>query len=81
MELETIGMEPVRIGSSRSRFGTLETIEGVLEGVAFRLRRCPPSQVPVDAGDLDDGGDVALVDATGLAQIIDRLEVGNDGLV
>lgn len=73
-ELDAIGVESVRLGSSRSRFGTLETIEGVFEGVEFRLRRCPPNQITVDAGDLDAGGDVTLVDAAGLAQIIDRLE-------
>jgi hypothetical protein len=77
-ELEAIGGEPVRLGSSRSRFGTLETIEGVLEGVEFRIRRCPPNQVPIDAGDLDAGSDVPLVDAVELAQIIDRLEATVD---
>ena len=77
-ELESIGAESVRLGSVRSRSGTLETIEGVLEGAAFRIRRCPPNQVAIDAGDLDDGGVVPLVDAAGLAQIIDRLEAAED---
>ena len=77
-ELEAIGVEPVRLGSSRSRFGTLETIEGEFEGAEFRIRRCPPNQVPLDAGDLHDGGDVPLVDAAGLALIIDRLEAAAD---
>ena len=75
-ELEAIGVEEVRLGSFRSRFGTLETIEGILEGVEFRVRRCPPNQVAVDAGDLDREGEVALVDAAGLSAIIDRLEQG-----
>ena len=75
-ELESIGVEEVRLGSFRSRFGTLETIEGILEGVEFRVRRCPPNQVAVDAGDLDREGEVALVDAAGLAAIIERLEQG-----
>ena len=80
-ELESNGIEPLRLGIFRSRFGTLETIEGTLEGVVFRIRRCPPNQIAIDAGDLDGGGEVPLVDASGLARIIDRLEApdGNAG--
>ena len=58
--------------SSRSRFGVLSSLEFEIDGGRFRLRRCPPDQVPLDADDLFDGGPVATIGVPGLRRLVER---------
>jgi hypothetical protein len=61
-ELEDLGVVELRRSSFQSRWGVLSTIEGDLDGVPFRVRRCPLGQVPLDAGQLKSGRPITLAD-------------------
>jgi hypothetical protein len=73
VELELIDVIEIRFSITRSRYGMLETLHGCLEGVDFDLRRCPPSQVVIDAPNLLRGGDVPLASAQDVSHLIERL--------
>ena len=72
-ELEFIDVLEIRFSITRSRFGMLETMHGILEGVEFDLRRCPPGQVAIDAPNLVRGGDVPLAHAGEVTRLIEGL--------
>ena len=48
-------------------------MHGILEGVEFDLRRCPPGQVAIDAPNLVRGGDVPLAHAGEVTRVIEGL--------
>ncbi|MDC0429307.1 hypothetical protein OAL71_01895 [Phycisphaerales bacterium] len=76
-ELEFIDVVEIRFSITRSRYGMLETMHGILEGVEFDLRRCPPGQILIDAPNLIRGGDVPLASADEVARLIAGM-IGED---
>ncbi len=71
MELEDLGVVEFRRSALRSRWGTLSALEGELDGVPFRVRRCPVGQVPLDAGNLRTGRPVPLADLAAIRRVRD----------
>lgn len=61
-ELEDLGAVEIRLGSMSSRWGRLSWVDGVLDGVPIRLRRCPVGQVPLASGNLVTGASVPIAD-------------------
>ena len=74
---EFIDVVEIRFSITRSRYGMLETMHGILEGVEFDLRRCPPGQILIDAPNLIRGGDVPLASADEVARLIAGM-IGED---
>ena len=61
-ELEDLGAVELRRSAFQSRWGMLSALEGDLDGVPFRVSRCPLGQVPLDAGNLKSGRPITLAD-------------------
>jgi len=68
-EVEELGAVDLRRIAFRSRWGVLSTLEGELDGVPFRIRRCPLGQVPMDAGHLKTARPITLADLPTLRRV------------
>lgn len=76
LELELHLLE-IRESASRSlmtRYGRIGTLEFELDGVGFRVLRCPPAQVPLDDRNLVSGAPVASLDRRSLERHLSDLE-------
>lgn len=71
IELEMLGGLDVRVVGVRTRFGVLRSIEGMLDGWACRIRRCPPGQVPVDTGHLLTARPTPLADLRAVRKLFE----------
>jgi hypothetical protein len=68
-ELLDLGAMGLRRSGFQSRWGMLSTLEGELDGVPFRLRRCPLGQVPLDAGHLKSGRPITRADLPAIQRL------------
>lgn len=72
-ELSDIGAEEMVRRAERTRFGVVSSLEFRYEGGAFRCRRCPPDQVPIEPRDLFHDRPVPMLDIEGLRRLIATL--------
>ena len=72
-EFEDLGAIELRLASVNTRWGRLSSIEGVLDGLGFRLRRCPVGQVPLDAPHFTTGQPIPTADSAAVERLLGHL--------
>lgn len=73
-EFEDLGAIELRLASVNTRWGRLSSIEGVLDGLGFRLRRCPVGQVPLDAPHFTTGQPIPTADSAAVERLLSTLQ-------